>query len=774
MAKEFGWAYVAGTQASGPKGSIQLAGSTTALEHDPNLLWSDEDNALHVSGNIIAHNFEIQNQTQTVFHFEVSGSSVFGDTLDDLHQFTGSLNITGNVSASAFYGWGGDLDGVPINYYTNQGDNRIVTSVNGNTVNAEENLLFDGTLLSVAGNVQALEVKADEVSGTLGFFEDVAMETLSANEITSSAFTSTTAVIPNTTLGDVVLTGRIMDVNGNVILGTPTAQTEFNISSNSNGQTQIASNNFSNVNSSNAVGMDFAVISEGLAVATNRFFVGASGKAGFGTNDPEKKVEIYDPSGTQLRLSSVGADQIVNGGFLFNPTRHHTDLTTDSVGAFSIMPTAQKVGINTTSPQHSLDVSGDARITGNLIVGGSLTARVTDFAVSADTLTFGDEASDTIIMNANTISTPNGLIIDQDLYMQSGTVGIGSFSSGAKFEVTSPSNQLSLGTPSEKLSISVVDGSTTLSTTTNDLDVTSKLNALGEVHVGSNGDIVLDSVGQVSSSVSVSSHAGYFTNLTSSNITNGNSTISSDTISTLTLNATTITATNVAGTLSTAAQPSITSLGTLTSLNVANAATIGGGLNVASSIAVGTNAPSRKVEIKDTNPQMRLTNTDAIFGLSNHTYADLHVQSTGDLSLLPSSGKVIIPQLNLSNIPEGSSFKHLSLDQNGNVVISPNLQHGIEVRSRAIVVQDYQVQTSDYFVGIQSQQNLIITLPDASSLINGQIFIITDESGNAQIHDLVIQTQSGQTIDGQNQLTIVSPRSSMSMYTDGQSNFFLF
>ena len=52
MAKEFGWAYVAGTQASGPKGSIQLAGSTTALEHDPNLLWSDEDNALHVSAYI--------------------------------------------------------------------------------------------------------------------------------------------------------------------------------------------------------------------------------------------------------------------------------------------------------------------------------------------------------------------------------------------------------------------------------------------------------------------------------------------------------------------------------------------------------------------------------------------------------------------------------------------------------------------------------------------------------------------------------------------------
>ena len=773
MAKEFGWAYVAGTQASGPKGSVQLAGITTALEHDPNLLWSDEENALMVSGNIIAHNFEIQNQTKTVFHFEVSGSSIFGDTLDDVHQFTGSLNITGNVSASAFYGWGGDLDGVPINYYTNQGDNRIVTSVNGNTVNAEANLLFDGTLLSVTGNVQALEVKADEVSGTLGFFEDVAMETLSAIDITSSALTSNTAVIPNTTLGDVILTGRIVDVNGNVILGTPTAQTEFNISSNSNGQTQIASNNFSNVNSTNAVGMDFAVINEGLAVATNRFFVGSAGKSGFGTNDPEKKVEIYDPSGTQLRLSSVGADQIVNGGVLFNPTRHHTDLTTDSSGAFSIMPTAQKLGINTTSPEHALDVSGDARITGNLIVSGTLTAHTTDFVVSADTLTFGDEASDTIIMNANTISTPNGLVIDNSFYMQSGSVGVGNYAT-SKFGVSATSNQFSVGDGTKTLSINVENSSTTLSTNSTTLDIANSTNVLGELVVGSNADIILNNVGEVSSSVSVSSHLGHFTNITSNTITNGNTTISSDNIVTPTLDATTVNSTNLGGTLSTAAQPNVTSLGTLTSLNVANAASVGGGLNVESSIAVGTNSASRKVEIKDVNPQMRLTNTDAVFGLSNHTYADLHVQPTGDLSLLPSSGKVIIPQLNLSNIPEGSSFKHLSLDENGNVVISPNLQHGIEVRSRVVATQNYQVQTSDYFVGIQSQQNLVVTLPDASSLINGQIFIITDELANAQVHSLVIQASNNQTIDGLPQLTLASPRSSISIYTDGQSNFFLF
>jgi hypothetical protein len=99
MAKEFGWAYVVGRQGSGPKGSIQLAGEGVELDHDPNLIWSDDLNALLVSGNIVAHNFEIQNQTKTVFEFEVSGSSIFGDTADDLHQFTGSIDVSGNVTA---------------------------------------------------------------------------------------------------------------------------------------------------------------------------------------------------------------------------------------------------------------------------------------------------------------------------------------------------------------------------------------------------------------------------------------------------------------------------------------------------------------------------------------------------------------------------------------------------------------------------------------------------------------------------------------------------
>ena len=100
MAIETGWAYVVGTEASGPKGSIQLAGQDTTLDHDVKLLWSDADDALIVSGNIIAKNFEIQSETVTVFHMDITGSSTFGDSEDDLHQFTGSIELTKDLDSA--------------------------------------------------------------------------------------------------------------------------------------------------------------------------------------------------------------------------------------------------------------------------------------------------------------------------------------------------------------------------------------------------------------------------------------------------------------------------------------------------------------------------------------------------------------------------------------------------------------------------------------------------------------------------------------------------
>lgn len=717
MAKKFGWAYVVGRQGSGPKGAVQLAGSGVELEHDPNLFWSDEDNALLVSGDIVAHNFEIQNQTKTVFNFEVSGSSIFGDTLDDNHRFTGSLDITGNVSADNFYGWGGDLDGVPINYATNFADNRIITSVTGDTVNAEENLTFDGALLSVVGDLNALEIDASQFSGSIALFGSADVEDLEVLEFTDGTLSIQT--------GSISSAGHIQSTTFEGLLTTPS---QPNI-------TEVGTLTSLNV-------ANDATINGTLYVKS------AEGKIGVNVSDPQATKEILSPT-TQLRLTSQRP--------VFGIQSHaFTDLHTNTDGNFSISPSSNLTNI-----------VGNAVITGDLMVSGTLSAKVTDFNVSADTLTFGDESSDSIIVNARTMTAPNDLEINSVLFVSPSTVGVGAHST-AKFGVTSTSDQLQLGNGSQNLSISVTNGSTSILTNNLTLDIGNNTNVLGQLVVGSNGDIVLDNAGQLSSSVSVSSHTGHFTNITSTMITNGNSVINNDSIQTPTLDAPTVNATNLVGTLNTAAQPNITSLGTLTSLNVANAANIGG------PIAVNKSSAARMVEIKDSsNAQLRLTNSEFVFGLSQNNYTDFNTNANGELEISPSAGKVVMPQLKLTNVQQGTSNNFLSVDANGDLVICPPYQTDIEVRNRTVVTADYSVAVNDYFVGIQATQNLVVTLPNASTLFNGQIMVIKDELENADQFTIQLAAQPNQFIENRQSITLSSPGSAVNIYCDGQSKFFI-
>ena len=729
MAKEFGWAYVVGSQASGPRGSIQLAGDETRLDHDPNLLWSDDQNALLVSGNIVAHNFEIQNQTKTVFHFEVSGSSVFGDTPDDLHQFTGSLDISGNVVANSFYGYGGDLEGVAINEYTNFGDNRLITSVGEKSVRAEDGLTFDGSLLNVLGDISSFEI-----SSSIALFDSADI-----GDVQVDSFTDGTITIQSGTIAGVD------HFEANTLGGTLTTALQPNI-------TQVGT--LTNLNVAND-----ATINSTLWVKS------AENRVGVNTANPSTSFEVFSTT-PQLRLSSQDAIFGVQSA-------QYTDLFTDTSGRFSISPTSGFVGINKTDPSAALDVNGDAVISGNLVVSGTLTARSTDFAVSADTLTFGDEATDQVIINAQTIQTPNNLEINDVLYVSGSTVGVGGYSTGSKFEVSDTSDQLKITNGVNSLSVSVENGSTTLSSSVGDIDIASQTNVLNALHVGAGGDIVLDNAGQLSASVSVSSHAGYFTNLTASSITNGNTTINSNSVDTPTLNATTIN-----GTIATPSQPNITQVGTLNSLSVSGDATLGLDVihidSTAKKVGVSKSTPQKKVEIKDADTQLRLTYSDFVFGISQYKYADLQATSDGDLSLLPSSGKVIAPSLKLTNVQQGTANSYLSIDANGNVILAPSVQSSIEVRNRTLVSGSYSIQNDDYFVALSASQNLTITLPDASTMFNGQIMVIKDEAINADVYDLQIVCQTGQTIDGLQQISLSSPGSAVNFYTDGQSKFFIF
>ena len=100
----------------------------------------------------------IDSQGDAVFRHITASLGVTGSSL---HTNTTVINATHvssslNVSASAFYVKGVEVGAPAVAAYTNSGDNRIVTSVNSNTINAEARLTFNDStnFLFLSGNAQ--------------------------------------------------------------------------------------------------------------------------------------------------------------------------------------------------------------------------------------------------------------------------------------------------------------------------------------------------------------------------------------------------------------------------------------------------------------------------------------------------------------------------------------------------------------------------------------------------------------------------------------------
>ena len=104
---EFGWAYISCENepavADGPTGSLQFHSGSKILSGSSDLIWLPDSSTLNMtgtfnlSGTINANQMNIDVTNKNVINLSASGDTKFGDTLDDTHQFTGSVHITGGV-----------------------------------------------------------------------------------------------------------------------------------------------------------------------------------------------------------------------------------------------------------------------------------------------------------------------------------------------------------------------------------------------------------------------------------------------------------------------------------------------------------------------------------------------------------------------------------------------------------------------------------------------------------------------------------------------------
>ena len=132
-------------------------------------------------------NKNIQDTFQNLLQKTGSDGRLFdleGNQIDDLTLT--NVSASGHISASKFVGDGSGLTGLTsaaISSYTNNGNNRVVTSVNSTTVNSEANLTFDGTSLNVNGEITSSKLLVDTSNATDDFFllKSGSLESLKTN-----------------------------------------------------------------------------------------------------------------------------------------------------------------------------------------------------------------------------------------------------------------------------------------------------------------------------------------------------------------------------------------------------------------------------------------------------------------------------------------------------------------------------------------------------------------------------------------------------------------
>ena len=93
---------------------------------------------------------------------------------------------------------------------------------------------------------------------------------------------------------------------------------------------------------------------------------------------------------------------------------------------------------------------------------------------------------------------------------------------------------------------------------------------------------------------------------------------------------------------------------------------------------------------------------------------------------------------------------------------------------RTFVNSDYSVTTTDYYIGVDSTSNIVkVTLPVATSMLDGQTIIVKDEGGSANANNITISGSAADTIDGQNQVVLESPHASIQLYCNGTTKYFI-
>ena len=100
------------------------------------------------------------------------------------------------------------------------------------------------------------------------------------------------------------------------------------------------------------------------------------------------------------------------------------------------------------------------------------------------------------------------------------------------------------------------------------------------------------------------------------------------------------------------------------------------------------------------------------------------------------------------------------------------------VVNRITTSTDLTITAAQHIIGIDTSAataSITLTLPNASTLSNGQMFIIKDEGGMSDTYNIILSCSiSGQTVDGEGTAIIESPYAAINLYSNGNNKYFIY
>jgi hypothetical protein len=334
---------------------------------------ADIEQNLTVRGTLTADQYNVSIVSTSILY--ESGSTKFGDSLDDLHEFTGSVTITGSISLNGQAIGTGKLDETTFNSYTSS----ISSSIGGlsssiATIDSNQNNRLD-SLESASGSIRtdfnSFTSSYTTVSGSLDSRLDV-LEAYSGSQLVPSSSMSfrtlQTDVYCKNSTGTQINKGTVVRIVGavgdNPLIGIADPTTEH------------ASANTLGITTQDIPNDDFGlVITEGVLIGVNTSGMTAGDLLYLGANGSFTTTPSVAPN-HGVRLGEVLRDQQnqgsiyvrIDNGMELNEAH---DVIYTGITHGDLLVRSGSLWKNSKSLEGNYTVTGSLTVTQNLTVLGS-------------------------------------------------------------------------------------------------------------------------------------------------------------------------------------------------------------------------------------------------------------------------------------------------------------------------------------------------------------------------------------------------------------------